>query len=663
MGNMRRKRMILAVAGAGLLILAVIVSMLRSDGGTERSIDPLLQNSPTGSVQPPAPEGLVQGGERQAGKIEQPASGSSGPGAPEEFAAEIRVECETGAGSTPQPFPCRIMLRADGKLDGTMRDAPDGTWRGRLTGVSFHVAGIQGKDSVPELIDAPALTPATPKIRVLVRPSHSWTLEVVDAMDGTHLRGISLYGLEPTRVHASEAMLLATSNPNRVPEGKTVILVQGVVSPVTIPEAIGSGIFWVAATDHAPQVIQRNANQRSVRITLSRTGSIQLVMTRAFDDFLGKGIADRFPNVLKLPAEFLSHPIIRVSKQDSASPIVDEPIDSALARTIPDLPVGKYAASVGYWRGVTPLLELWRQEFVVEADLLTRIVMTPPDKSSAVEVARLKAMAVLPIACDRKRWKARLSRMREGSWESVSEESLSGWTKTDVVDSYEHTFDYLPVGKYRLQVVPTGHSVEFELEAQGGTEILDCSDTCEVSIAAKIPAEGKSTAYTLWWGYLDAQTHLTLGPVLQPGESQIRLTAQCRPLRLQLVGLNSASEMTTVTPKPGKENQVGLVVGVGNLALVRISAWRSTSHTYADWGYWSGLTTEPVGGAGSLVYVRYGDNGTDAAYGPGVRGPDWSQAVLVFTSPGRYRVKLPGHTESMEWEVPAGVSDRALVVE
>ena len=573
------------------------------------------------------------------------------------FEAEVRLR----SSETGRAVAGRVLLVAQDD-DQRWIEAPGGRWRGALPDGTYTIAAVEGPDSVPEFQCEAGLSGANPRIEVLVTEFAPWRLSVLDSETGEHVENLTLF--VPSDDDESTARF-AEAGPQAVPQDGVLPLLEGVRSPLRIEDSPDQGIYWISAPGYLSQALRRNRFQRQGSVELERAGNLSIRIAVPF-------AKEAMSLAHKLnPGDWLETSIaLAVAPVDDPEHIAFETVAQAKVHEV-QLAQGRYAVTVSTdGRQLSPVV-LFREEVNVTAgaqqylDVNTVAVVPVPD----VQTTTLTLTAILPekLGLDGD-WVAQVMVQPLGSerWEPLLMENVEEWTHVESINAFSRTFDATPLGQYRFRVMPSGQSIEFQLDVvdEHGTEILlNGSDVALLNLELPEVPEGAEPLVARLSYVEGGDVVGGLRAQLDPNTRSTQVWCEPRPLQVQVVGSDSASEIVDVYPVAGASITVPLALSDSNLALVLLTAWSQRSHALVERGYWSTVTVEGVGHPGSLVEKRYGQNGTSVPYGTSLVAPDWSRTVLVLSAPGRYRITLPGHPNPLELDAPSGLSEHSIFLE
>lgn len=641
---------------AGLALIALVVARFL---GSTRFTPPRLDraDNATGSQESglaPAPSAARSLEMRIPSEVERASMGGETSG-PDSFFGRIFVrELRPGDG-VDVAFPCRLFLFCDS--DGAQRvvEAPDGTWCGPLLrGKTFSILGVENDELVPELEQADRLSESAPYAKVVVRRPTTWRLHALDARTRAELERVSVYAALD-QVHDPQELFNA--NPFEVPEDRVQMLAADVTSPIEVPESVSTGFFWVSSPGYAPRAFLRNRFQRRGRVELQPAGSLILNVSSETMDRLAKARGGD-PDAIAF---------LLLSSEEESNPRLKRQVDVAGRTVFEDLPAGAYSIAGVLERGRSLGVELFGQSFEVLAGRCAVLDVDPEWERPNLNWTESRLTIVLPrVAVDPLKWRARILRHEADDSSCVLDERLSEWTAGDEGLAYTRHLELVLEGQYEILIEPTNHRFSFDLRGSEDDVLIDLSDTSVVEVEIRGLSE-QVRDLSIAWGYTDGPSPcLSSRCELRPstdGSARAKLFCQPRPIRVQLVGAEIGSEPLDVVPVAGQCRSVELSVASAGLALLRVSVWEGGGHALTDSDFWSGLRVDALGHGGHLLEIRYGKHGTSAAYGQSVIAPDWAQAVLVLSRPGRYRVVFPSDSRCFEVEAERGMKDHFLVLD
>lgn len=572
------------------------------------------------------------------------------------FRAEVRLSSR----STNEAYPGRALLVADDVELQRWVVAPDGVWKGLLPDHTFTLAGVEDQTTTPTFRCEAKLSSAHPRLEVLVDPTTHWELQVVDFESGAPLRDVTL------RTHTTdeEGAEHVTRFDDEIPGEGVVLVSEGVASPVEIEEDPSRGIYWVSAPGYLPRAVHRNRFQRRVRVELERFGELEVRVAASFLD-QARALAAELGALSDFEGR-ASLVIESLSETAAPQPISIKQGGTHDFRLVP----GEYSVTAILPAPALEPLEVFGRTIQVRDGDTTflEIDSAALDPVEEAETTALTLVAILPDDLTRgDEWTAavQVRPLGEESWQPVLQEGLSEWDRIAGMNAFSNTFQHVPLGQYRFRLAPNGSSIDFELavaQSQAVEVVLDSSDLTAVDLEVTGAAEDSASLFAQVF-YLEGGEVVGGQRVdVDPNSPRTRLWCPPTQLRIQVLGQDVATETVELFPLPGEATTVPLSLAESNLSLLLVSAWDGDSHAYADWKFWSELSAEPVGHTGRLLEKRYGQLGTNVAYGENLMAPDWSQTVLVLSSPGAYRIHAPWQEEPLSIDVPPGVSEHAFFV-
>lgn len=570
----------------------------------------------------------------------------------QQLQARLRVLMDDPGSALSNRYSCRVVLRSAAEPRSRVVEAPDGEWEGALPVGEYSIIAISGEDSVPAIIGTPKISERQPEAIVHVLPVDHWTLSVLDSTDQHPLDNVSLYSIDGAVARSTAAVRIYTMNEHVIPP-ETESVVEGARSPLDVPERASRGFFWVQAPGYVPTAFRRNSYQHERVIQLSRSGSLAVETPDAFVDFvstlLPQAQADRV--VIDLTAQ----------REGDASPVLKCSLFPAQRHILDGVACGSYVIRAEVLENGRPACTVFRRGVDVQPGTLTTVKLVPPEAACRPVYAPLDVTVILPQWSRGESESLRISRLTDAGIVPVVDRRLGDGAGTPGVPNRKRLrFSWLEVGTYRLQLVPLGEKMDIVLGADGAHVTFPCSPSSVVTVQIASHDGGRPERCTVWWAYAENGAMLRPGPAIAPGALSTEVLCSTRKIRLRLVGTATCSSIVECEPSVGTDNRVTLDLQQEQLAIVRMTLWSNGAHGDIDHRFWNALQFEADGGVGSLLGVQYGTLGTNAHYGPSIVEPDWAQAVFVLSSPGRYKVLIPGHEQQLVIEAPAGVSDQAL---
>ncbi len=557
------------------------------------------------------------------------------------------------------PYPSRVVIRGDQLHEVVTLAAPEGRWKGELINDNYQVVAVEGAEDVPLIMESASISRTSRDVLIIVEVSNVWHLEVVDAVDGRQLIDVSISSIDPGDEMNSGLLALDKA------EGDTDLLRSSIIrtgtaSPLTIAENDSKGLFLASAPGHLSKAFKRNRFQKNVTISLVPGGTLSVKGSTALDSFL-TGLRDSSSNEVQ--------PVLGIASPSSRTKSWETDVRAGFSGVARSVPVGNAIVTLEV-RGEFGTTMVFKKAVAIAAGMestvsLTPIPQEPPPPLSDQKCRSITATVILPQRPEelpkelRAECSLQLSKLQDGEWGVVNTRSV-GSVPGEQKDLGPFHFNCLSSGAYRIAFLPTGRHVDCHLGTSDQQLILECSDLCFVRIV-KTPESNCAGQVRIPWSYSNQSLRGFGGHVAIKEEGGL-IICQPSPIFIQLVGDECSSTKELVTPVPNALTTFSLTVDPSPVAFLRITTWRNGSHPLLGHEFWKDMVVSPVGHEGQLLSMRFGAMGTSAKYGQSTVEPDWSQVILVLSSPGRYRIRFPD-TSEVARDVVSGVNETSVVLQ
>ena len=561
-----------------------------------------------------------------------------------------------------QPYPCRVVFRREpggpsSRVDTRTVAAPGGNAALELPDGAWVVHAVQGAAEVPAIVSADELRPGLREATIVVERRSTWTLDVVSDETGEPLADYAVLQWKPAKPDPLRTAMLVHEHRRSLPPQGAETLVERAAGPLVFPDET-AGTFWAKADGLETRLFERDPMQAQVRVRLRRTGSLQVEVAPSMSrevDLVSSLEVDPsyYPSYRgKLPPYEL-----RVYSAEELLPAARTRVAPGAKLDLQGLVPGRYFARLGMWSEQAPLCLVHESSIDLAAGEDRQLLLEGDAEAAYSGRGRLhleiKGCGSLPVQAVQ----ATLLRKQDAGTELVFSETIEHWRMAK--GSGTRIAPFLPHGDYVLRLSSPPLEATARLVGVEAHLVLDATQATKLEVKVT-GADAAKGAIQLWWRR-DGEEQMRAGPTMEQGRSSLVLRCTPGRLRLRLHAPGAASEEVEHEVVAGSTAGVELALKPSAACELRLSLWSGAARAQCTAADWSRIQVRRLDGQGGLVTLRLGSLDTLLPGRDGVVRPDPGQPVLVLAGPGRHAVACPGLFDEFELDVPAGLSDHAVI--
>lgn len=517
---------------------------------------------------------------------------------------------------------------------------------------------VQGAAEVPAILSADEIRPGIRQVTIVVERRSSWTLDVVADETGEPLTSYAVLQWRPSKPDPLRTAMLVHGNRHRLPEQGAEMLVEGAAGQLVFPDET-AGTFWAMAEGRETRLFERDPMQAVVRVRLMRSCSLQVEMAPSMSRLVDRVSAMEVdPSYYPAYRGKLPPYELRVYAEDELLPLARTPVAPGAKLALESLVPGRHLVQVGMWSEQAPLCLVHESGIDLAAGKAEHVVLEGDAEAAYSGRGRLhleiKGCGSLPVQAVQ----ATLLRQQGASRAVVFSETIEQWRLKKGTGT--RIAPFLPHGDYVLRLSSPPLEGSVRLAADEAHLVLDATQATkvEVKVAGADAAKG---SIQLWWRG-EGEQQMRPGPTMETGRPSLLL--RCMPGRLfvRLHAPGAASDEVAHEALAGAATSVELALKPANACELRLSLWSGGARAQCTASDWSRIQVKRLDGQGGLLTLRLGSLDTLLPGRDGVTRPDPGQPVLVLADPGRYAIACPGLFGEFALDVPAGLSDHAVIV-